>query len=32
MIALAGYVRAVRGDAPDAFSLGVEPYWPLARA
>ena len=32
MIALAGYVRAARGDAPDAFSLGVEPYWPLARA
>ena len=29
MIALAGYLRAAREDAPDAFSLGVEPYWPL---
>ena len=31
MIALAGYVRAMRGDSGDAFSLGVEPYWPLAQ-
>ncbi len=31
MIALAGFVRAARGDAPDSFAAGVEPYWALAR-
>jgi N6-L-threonylcarbamoyladenine synthase len=31
MIALAGFVRAARGDAPDSFVAGVEPYWALAR-
>ncbi len=31
MIALAGFVRAARGDVPDSFVAGVEPYWALAR-
>jgi N6-L-threonylcarbamoyladenine synthase len=31
MIALAGFVRASRGDAADSFVAGVEPYWALAR-
>jgi N6-L-threonylcarbamoyladenine synthase len=31
MIALAGFVRAARGDAPDSFLASVEPYWALAR-
>lgn len=31
MIALAAFVRAARGDAPDSFVAGVEPYWALAR-
>jgi N6-L-threonylcarbamoyladenine synthase len=31
MIALAGFVRATRGDAPDSLTSGVEPYWALAR-
>jgi N6-L-threonylcarbamoyladenine synthase len=31
MIALAGFVRAARGDAPDSFVASVEPYWALAR-
>jgi N6-L-threonylcarbamoyladenine synthase len=29
MIALAGYVRAARGDASDEFDTGVVPYWTL---
>jgi tRNA A37 threonylcarbamoyltransferase TsaD len=31
MIALAGFVRAARGDMPDSFVASVEPYWALAR-
>jgi N6-L-threonylcarbamoyladenine synthase len=31
MIALAGFVRAARGDVVDSFVYGVEPYWALAR-
>jgi N6-L-threonylcarbamoyladenine synthase len=31
MIALAGFVRATRGDVPDSFVASVEPYWALAR-
>jgi N6-L-threonylcarbamoyladenine synthase len=31
MIALAGFVRAARGDAPDSCVASVEPYWALAR-
>jgi N6-L-threonylcarbamoyladenine synthase len=31
MIALAGFVRAARGDSPDSFVASVEPYWALAR-
>ncbi len=31
MIALAGFVRAARGDAPDSIVASVEPYWALAR-
>ncbi len=31
MIALAGFVRATRGDAPDSVVSSVEPYWALAR-
>jgi N6-L-threonylcarbamoyladenine synthase len=31
MIALAGFVRASRGDLPDTFASSVEPYWPLAQ-
>jgi N6-L-threonylcarbamoyladenine synthase len=30
MIALAGFVRVARGDAPDGFSSSVVPYWALA--
>ncbi len=30
MMALAGFVRAARGDVSDGFNHGVEPYWPLA--
>jgi N6-L-threonylcarbamoyladenine synthase len=30
MIALAGYVRAARGDSPDGFDSSVVPYWALA--
>ena len=30
MMALAGFVRAARGDVSDGFNAGVEPYWPLA--
>jgi N6-L-threonylcarbamoyladenine synthase len=30
MIALAGFVRAARGDGPDGFDVSVVPYWPLA--
>jgi N6-L-threonylcarbamoyladenine synthase len=32
MIALAGYVRAIKGDVSDTFGSSVEPYWPLAPA
>jgi N6-L-threonylcarbamoyladenine synthase len=30
MIALAAYLRATRGDAPDDLNVGVVPYWSLA--